>query len=334
MKHEMKHDKKNRPMSSDPQSILNTNSARMSTEPLEDEIRENDPARKSAIVSTIVILCVIVAIIAAVVLAAVLSPTEETEDTPKEDPKDVAADTIYINGDEPELLAHRVTWSGIQACYSNENGMYITMNFANGHEVAVPVTEINVWLKRGDELIASGRVRNIVDLVIPAVGDVDYQFYLDPSLVKITDLEEDIDVTWEFEITCEVDEEAQQVALEKRDDALSIKGEEPTVKANEVTYAVTEAYHTNEGGMYVTLGFANGTDTVVDVKELAVKLYTSISELEEKLLVADDVFLVENGKILVGKTQNYTIYFDPDTMDGTILKDTDPVEWEIKYKAE
>lgn len=338
----MKRDKKMKDASFDSPSILDTNSARLTTDFAEEELKDKSASRKQTIISVVIVLCVLVALALVFVLGGIVSnyqyekkQKEEAEASRLAALKDPREDTIYITGDEPELLAHRVTWNAVSAYYSNENGMYITMNFANGHATAVPVTEISVWLKRGDELVASGRVRNIVDLIIPASGDVDYTFYLDPSLVKITDLKENIDLVWELEVTTDVDEESQALAKEKREDTVTIVGEKPQIVTDEVTYAVTEAYYTKENGMCVTVVFTNGKETAISMKEVAVKLYSIVPDQEEKLLVASsELSLTQATTIPAGGTVTYTHYVDPDDVEITALAEEDQLEWVIAYTAE
>lgn len=338
----MKQDKKERDVVFDSQSILNTNSAKMEASIPEETETEIRASRKQRIVSLIVVLGVVLAVVAVFVLGGIVSENqakkkqeEEAEAARIAALKEVRADTVYITSEEPELLPYRVTWSAINACYSNENGMYITMNFANGHDTAVPVKEINVWLKRGEELVASGRLRNIVDLVIPAAGDVDYTFYLDPSLVKITDLEEDVDLVWEFEITTDVDAESQALAKEKREDSLVITGEKPQVQPGAVTYAVTEAYYTNDNSICMTLVFANGKDTPIQMKEVNVKLYNLVSDEEGGLLVTEGALsIAQSADIPAGGMVTYTHYFDADTVVITELTEDDRLNWVVEYKAE
>lgn len=336
----MNQDKKKQNASYDAESLLNTNRTKMGSE-LSVETG-NKSSRKQRIISIVIVLSVIAALAAVFILGGIVSKLqyekqqkEEAEAARLAALKEARPDTIYITGEEPELMPYRVTWSAIYAYYSNENGMYITMNFANGHETAVPVTEISVWLKRGEELVASGRLRNIVDLVIPAAGDTDYTFYLDPSLVKITDIEENVDLEWELQVTTDVDEESQKLAKEKREDTLVIKGDKPQVEAGAVTYAVTEAYYTNEDGMYMTLSFANGTETALDIEEVSVKLYSLVADSEEKVLVASgDLSIEQATNIPAGGMATYTYYFEPESVEITELTEKDPIEWVIEYKAE
>ena len=338
----MKRDKKVDNMSMDPQSILNTNRAQMALETLEEERIDRAAARKQKIVSLFIVLAVVVALALVFVLGTIVSQQQAEQEKKEEEEaariaalKDPREDTIYITSEEPELLPYRMTWSAISAYYSKENGMYITMNFANGHATAVPVTEISIWLKRGDELVASGRLRNIVDLVVPAAGDVDYTFYLDPSLVKITDLGENEDLMWEFEVTTDVEEESQELAKEKREDSLTVTGEKPQVVEGEITYAVTEAYYTNETGMYVTLTFANGKDTAISMKKVSIKLYSDLEELEEDpLVVADELILEESTPIPANGTVTYTHYIIPESVLITELTEKDVLRWVVEYEAE
>lgn len=338
----MKQDKQQRDMRFDAQSILNTNSAKMESSIPEKTEAEIRASRKQRIISLIVVLGVVLALVAVFVLGGIVSDyqakkkqEEEAEAARIAALKEPRPDTIYITSEEPELLPYRVTWSVIDAYYSNENGMYITMNFANGHATAVPVKEINVWLKRDEELVASGRVRNITDLVIPATGDVDYTFYLDPSLVKITDLKENVDLVWEMEITTDVDAESQALAKEKREDSLVITGELPQVQAGAVTYAVTEAYYTNDNGICMSLVFANGKDTAIRMKEVNVKLYNLVSDEGDGLLVTEgDLSIAQSADIPAGGMVTYTHYFDADTVVITGLTEDDRLNWVVEYKAE
>ena len=338
----MKRDKKVDNMSMDPLSILNTNRTQMALETLEEERAAKAASRKQRLISLLIIFGVLVVLVLVLVLGGIVSQQQAEKKQKEEEEaariaalKDPREDTIYFTSEEPELLPYRVTWSAINADYSKENGMYITMNFANGHATAVPVTEISVWLKRGDELVAAGRIRNIVDLIVPAAGDVDYTFYLAPSLVKIPNLGENEDLLWEFEVTTDVEEESQELAMEKREDSLTITGEKPQTVAGEITYAVTEAYYTNETGMYVTLSFANGKEAAVAMKKVSVKLYSDLEELEDDPLVAsDELILDEETLIPAGGTVTYTHYIVPENVSITKLTETDVLRWVVEYEAE
>lgn len=335
----MKRNKKKQDTLYDAESILNTNRTEMESEA--DTVGDK-PSRKQKIISIIIVLCVIAVLAAVFILGGIVSNLQyEKEQKEQAEAERLAAlkeareDTMYITGEEPELLPYRVTWNVINAYYSNENGMYITMNFTNGHATAVPVTEISVWLKRGDDLVASGRLRNIVDLVIPAEGDADYTFYLDPSLVKIADLEENVELEWELEVTTDVDEESQAIAKKQRGDSLVTTGDEPRLAEGQVTYAVTNAYYTNEGGLSVTLAFANGTDAGVTIDTLSVELHTAVADTEETVPVVSEEFAITpTGVIPVGGRAAYTLYFEPESVEIAELTETDSLEWVIDYQTE
>ncbi len=336
----MKPENKKRDTEFDKQSILNTNSAKMTPETVEISEEERKASRKQKLVSLFIFLGVVLFLVAVFVLGGIVSnyqykkeQAEKAEAARIAALKEPRADTIYITGEEPELTPYQVTWSVVNAYYSNENGMHIVMNFANGHETVVPVEEINVWLHRGDELVASGRLRNIVDLAVPAIGDVDYFFYLDPSLVKIADLKEDEDLTWNVQVTYDLDDEAEALALEKREDSAEVPGEaSPELVMDEVTYAVTEAYYTNEAGLYVTVAFANGTAADVSLKTVDVVLYDTAQDSADGVMASGestvDKVIPANG------TLSHTFYIAPEDVVVSALAEGVTHGWEINYTTE
>lgn len=327
--------------SSDPQSILNTNRTHMVAEEVTEATEpEKAASRKQKIISWLIIAGVVVALVLVFVVGGIVSKNQynkkqaqEAEEARLAALKEPREDTVYFGGKEPDLVSCQINYNVINAYYSKENGMYVVVNITNGHNLAVPVTEVSVTLRRGEELVASGRVRNIVDLTVPASGDVDYTFYMDPSLVKITDVRENEDVEWEITVISDVPEEAQKLAMEARSNGTFWKGVDPEAVAGQVTYAVSEAYYTNEGGIQLALTLANGTESAADIPSFQVKLYQTVAGQEERLLAAESE-VTQSVIIPAGGKATYAVYLSPDDVANTSLTREDTLTWEIEYQTE
>lgn len=325
----------------DPQSILNTNRTHVVAEEVtEEDLRDKAAARKQKIVSWCIVAGVVVALVLVFVVGGIVShyqyqkkQEQEAEEARIAALKEPREDTVYFGGTEPELASYQINYNVVNAYYTKENGMCVVVSFANGHDVAVPVTEVSVTLRRDGELVASGRVRNIVDVTIPATGDVDYTFYLDPSLVKITDVKEDENVEWEVMADCDVPEEAQEKALEPRTDGTFWTATEPAVAADQLTHAVLKAYYTNEGGIQLTVAVVNGKDVAVDVQAMQIRLYQTVTGQEERLLVATHE-LSQVALIPAGGKATSSVYLSPEEVTNSALTRSDTLTWEIEYQTE
>ncbi len=179
---------KNRPVvESDTDSILNTNSSHMAEQvaAAQKERRRN----QKQLWKSIGTVALAVALVLVVVLGGGIVSDRIYKKQQAEEEARACRDGFQIRyGAEPELTQGEMTTGITEIYYSQENGVWVTLMFANGYEADSRVDEIGLVIKNvNGERIASAASTKIKDVVVPAGGTKKHKLYLEPQVVTITD---------------------------------------------------------------------------------------------------------------------------------------------------
>ena len=164
------------------ESILDTNSAKMTEEELAAE-KKPKISGKRIWKSVAPILLAIVIVVGVMLGGGIISEHQRQKQLAKE-PRDGFL-TRY-NAD-PELVSGELTRGVTEIYYSQENGMSVTLAFANGYDKDVAITDVQMVLtNEAGKRIASAKTA-LKNVVVPVGETVYHTLYLEPHLVEIND---------------------------------------------------------------------------------------------------------------------------------------------------
>lgn len=194
----MKDDKKFKEMSADPESILNTNSAKMA----EEQPQEKQKA-KPKLKSVLAALLVVVLLVGVFVGGGVLSEAQYQAELKREEARALRTDAMKRYIDAPEKVEGSVESGVTTLYYSQENGMWLEVTVVNGMDSDIKIRTIAAVVKNGeDAVIASGSSK--IKKCSAVAGETEkITVYFPPEYVKITDdkLEEvSLELTVEHEV--------------------------------------------------------------------------------------------------------------------------------------
>ncbi len=177
-------DKRLKSLEDDPQSILNTNSAKMA----EEEPEKKQSVAKPKMKSVLAILLVVVLLIGVFVGGGLISDAQYRAQLAKEEAQSMRDDAGVRYLDAPEAVDGSLE-SGITAMYySQENGMWLTLTVINGLDKEAKITDVFVTLKNGDTdaVIVQGSSAP-KKWSVAADETKEFAIYFPPEYVKITD---------------------------------------------------------------------------------------------------------------------------------------------------
>ena len=196
----MKDDKRLKDYQNDPESILNTNSAKMA----EEQPTQEAPKAKVNWKNILSVVLVIVLVVGVFIGGGVLSEMQYQADLKKEEAQKIRTDFTQRYIEAPELVEDSVESGVTTLYYSQENGMWLGVTIVNGTDFDVDITKVAAVVKNSeDEQIASGSSKTKKWSVI-AGESKEFTVYFPPEYVKIVDdtLETvSIDLTVEHETT-------------------------------------------------------------------------------------------------------------------------------------
>lgn len=196
----MKDEKKVKNLQNDPESILNTNSAKMAEEQPKEEEQKAKPKLKSVLSA----LLVVVLLVGVFIGGGVLSEAQYQADLKKEEAQKIRTDFKQRYIDAPEAVEGSVESGVTTLYYSQENGMWLGVTIVNGTDKDVDIKSVAATVKNEkDAVIASGSSKTKKWSVVAGETKV-FTVYYPPEYVKITDdtLETvSIDLTVEHENT-------------------------------------------------------------------------------------------------------------------------------------
>lgn len=176
-------DKRLNAFENDPQSILNTNSAKMAEQP-----EEKQPVAKPKLKSVLAILLVIVLLVGVFVGGGLISEAQYQAKLAKEEAQSLrdGAEVRYL--DAPEAVDGSLEHGITAMYYSQENGMWLTLTIINGLDKEAKITNVYVKLKNSDNdaVIAQGG-SDPKNWVVAADETKELSIYFPPEYVKITD---------------------------------------------------------------------------------------------------------------------------------------------------
>lgn len=163
------------------ESILDTNSAKMSEEEIAAEVAK--PSAKKVFKSIAPLLLAILIVIGVLVGGGVISERQRQAALARECREGFQ---VRYNA-APEVEDDTLNGTVTEIYYSQENGLSVTLGFANGYDYDTAVTEVEMVLKtQAGKRIASAKTT--LKNVVVKKGEVGYHnLYLEPHLVEIND---------------------------------------------------------------------------------------------------------------------------------------------------
>lgn len=180
----MKEDKRVKELRDDPESILNTNSAKLA----EEQPEEKQPRKKVNWKNVLAAVLVVVLVVGVFVGGGLISDAQYKAQLKKEEAQALreGSEVRYLNA--PAAVEGSLEYGVTAMHYSQENGMWITMTVVNELGKAAEIKEVGVVLKNGESgaVIVSGKSTvkkwNVADGESKA-----FSIYFPPEYVKITD---------------------------------------------------------------------------------------------------------------------------------------------------
>ena len=176
-------DKELKKIQADPQSILNTNSAKME-ERVEEKI-VTKPKMKGIIAVALAILLLIVVFVG----GGVISEMQHRAQVAQEAAREIRDGEDIHNFEMMPAAENEMVGCVTELYYSQENGMHMTVSFFNNNEKACDIEHFTVVVEdreSKERIVSAGNVK-IKDLTVPAGERVDVPLYVLPEHVKITD---------------------------------------------------------------------------------------------------------------------------------------------------
>lgn len=162
------------------ESILDTNSAKMTEEELAAE-KKPKVAGKQVWKSVAPLLLAVVIVVGVLLGGGIISERQRQAELAKECREGFM--TRYNAA--PSLKDDEITRGVTEIYYSQENGMSVTLAFANGYDNDVAITEVEMVLtNEAGKRIASAKAK-LKDVVVPAGEVLEHRLYLEPHLVEI-----------------------------------------------------------------------------------------------------------------------------------------------------
>ncbi len=180
----MKEDKRMKELRDDPESILNTNRAKMA----EEQPEEKQPRKKVNGKNVLAGALVVVLIVGVFVGGGLISDAQYKAEQERAAAQALreGAETRYL--DVPEAVEGSLEYGVTEMFYSQENGMWITVTVVNELGKTADVKEVSLVLKNGEsgDVIVSGKSTvkkwSVADGETKAIS-----IYFPPQYVKITD---------------------------------------------------------------------------------------------------------------------------------------------------
>lgn len=176
-------DKELKKIQADPQSILNTNSAKMEEQAEEQVVTK--PKMKGIIAVALAILLLIVVFVG----GGVISEMQHRAQVAQEAAREIRHGEDIHNFEMMPAAENEMVGCVTKLYYSQENGMHMTVSFFNNNDKACDIEEFTVVVEDRDSkerIVSAGNVK-IKNLTVPAGQRVDEELYIIPKHVKITD---------------------------------------------------------------------------------------------------------------------------------------------------
>ncbi len=163
-------------------SLLDTNSAKMTDEELAVETKPK-MAAKQVWKSIAPILIAVLIVVGVLLGGGIISEQQRQAELLKE-----CRDGFQIRyNTAPEVEAGNIVSNVTEIYYSQENGLWVKLAFANGYEQDTNITEIEMVLKtQAGKRIASAKTK-LKNVLVPTGKVVEHKLYLEPHLVEIND---------------------------------------------------------------------------------------------------------------------------------------------------